>query len=195
MKNLEYFKDKIFDLLNEENTMDIRDIETNDQENTFQIFFEDGSAFQIECHQISQKEQHTKNEIHITEEEKKNCQKVAEVFAEIYEYCDIVVVDIGKYGFAILQYIRIQDGFEQTAIYTDSKHLFHDLWREWLNIQLMDLSRGTPLQDMDLEDIFKCISKDKQYELLNKQLYFAEKTGIENIIQKSKRCLKFKTIL
>ena len=38
MKNLEYFKDKIFDLLNEENTMDIRDIETNDKENTFQIF-------------------------------------------------------------------------------------------------------------------------------------------------------------
>ena len=93
-----------------------------------------------------------------------------------------------------MQYIRIQDGFEQTTIYTNSKHLFHDLWREWLNIQLMDLSRGTPLQDMDLEDIFKCISKDKQYELLNKQLYFAEKTGIENIIQKSKKCLKFRTI-
>ena len=78
MINLEYFKDKIFDLLNEENTMDIQDIETNDKENTFQIFFEDGSAFEIEC--------------------------------------------------------------------------------------------------------------------LNKQLYFAEKTGIENIIQKSKKCLKFRTI-
>ena len=194
MINLECFKDKIFHLLNEENTMDIRDIETNDKEDTFQIFFEDGSAFEIECHQILQKEQPAKNQIHITEEEKKNCQKVADAFTEIYKYCDIVVVDIGKYGFAVLQYIRIQDGFEQTTIYTNSKHLFHDLWREWLNIQLMDLSRGTPLQDMDLEDIFKCISKDKQYELLNKQLYFAEITGIENIIQKSKRCIKFRMI-
>ena len=90
--------------------------------------------------------------------------------------------------------LSVQEGFGQTAIYTDSKKLFHDLWREWLNIQLMDLSRGTPLQDMDLEDIFQCIPKYKQYELLNKQLYFAEKTGIENIIQKSKRCLKFRTI-
>ncbi len=51
------------------------------------------------------------------------------------------------------------------------------------------------IQDMDLEDIFQCIPKYKQYELLNKQLYFAEKTGIENIIQKSKRCLKFRKIL
>ena len=93
-----------------------------------------------------------------------------------------------------MQYLSVQEGFGQTAIYTDSKKLFHDLWREWLNIQLMDLSRGTPLQDMDLEDIFQCIPKYKQYELLNKQLYFAEKTGIENIIQKSKRCLKFRTI-
>ena len=56
MINLECFKDKIFHLLNEENTMDIRDIETNDKEDTFQIFFEDGSAFEIECHQILQKE-------------------------------------------------------------------------------------------------------------------------------------------
>ena len=68
----------------------------------------------------------------LTEEEKKNYQKVADAFTEIYKYCDIVVVDIGKYGFAVLQYIRIQDGFEQTTIYTNSKHLFHDLWREWL---------------------------------------------------------------
>jgi len=96
----------------------------------------------------------------------------------------MVVVDIGKYGFAVLQYLSIKNGFEQITVYTDSKHLFHDLWREWLIIQLMDLSRGTPLQDMDLEDIFQCIPKHKQYELLNKQLYFAEKTGIENIIQK-----------
>jgi len=194
MKNLEYFKNKIFNLLNEENTMDIQDIETNDQENTFQIFFEDGSAFEIECHKISQKERHTKNGIHITEEEKQNCQKVADAFTEIYEYCDIVVVDIGKYGFVVLQYLNSHDGFAQTAIYTKSKDLFHDLWRKWLNIQLVNLSRGTPLQDMDLEDIFQCIPKYKQYELLNKQLYFAEKTGIENIIQKSKRCLKFRTI-
>ena len=60
---------------------------------------------------------------------------------------------------------------------------------------LLNEENTMDIQDMDLEDIFQCIPKDKQYELLNKQLYFAEKTGIENIIQKSKRCLKFKTIL
>jgi hypothetical protein len=35
MINLECFKDKIFDLLNEEDIMNIRDIEINNQENTF----------------------------------------------------------------------------------------------------------------------------------------------------------------
>ena len=53
---------------------------------------------------------------YILQKKKKNCQKVADAFTEIYEYCDIVVVDIGKYGFVILQYIRIQYGFEQTTI-------------------------------------------------------------------------------
>ena len=60
---------------------------------------------------------------------------------------------------------------------------------------LLNEENTMDIQDMDLEDIFQCIPKYKQYELLNKQLYFAEKTGIENIIQKSKRCLKFRKIL
>ena len=59
---------------------------------------------------------------------------------------------------------------------------------------LLNEENTMDIQDMDLEDIFQCIPKYKQYEILNKQLYFAEKTGIENIIQKSKKCLKFRTI-
>jgi len=45
-----------------------------------------------------------------------------------------------------------------------------------------------------LQEFFTASVKSAAYEILNKQLYFAEKTGIENIIQKSKRCLKFRTI-
>lgn len=46
---LDYFKDKIFELLNETDEMKIRDIETNDRENKFRIELYDGSAFEVEC--------------------------------------------------------------------------------------------------------------------------------------------------
>ena len=35
---------------------------------------------------------------------------------------------------------------------------------------------------MDFKDIFKCLSKEKQKELLDKRRYFTEKTGIENLL-------------
>ena len=52
MINLECFKDKIFHLLNEENTMDIRDIETNDKQGIFKVFLQDGDMFEVECRQV-----------------------------------------------------------------------------------------------------------------------------------------------
>lgn len=54
---LNYFKDKIFDVLNENNMeMEISDIETHEQENAFTFFMADGSTFEIECRQIPNKE-------------------------------------------------------------------------------------------------------------------------------------------
>lgn len=43
-------------------------------------------------------------QIYITEEEREKCQKVVDVFAELYEMENIVVLDAGRYGFVeILQ--------------------------------------------------------------------------------------------
>ncbi len=50
--DLNYFKDKIFDLLNDTNTMFISDIDTNDKENTFKILLQDGNLFEVECRQV-----------------------------------------------------------------------------------------------------------------------------------------------
>ena len=50
--SLNDFKDKLFDLLNEADNMEIKDIEANDKENTFRIFLEDGHLFELECRQI-----------------------------------------------------------------------------------------------------------------------------------------------
>lgn len=37
--------------------------------------------------------------IYITEEERAKRQKVADAFAELYDMADIVVADVGRYGF------------------------------------------------------------------------------------------------
>lgn len=51
--DLNYFKDKIFELINETNSIDINDIDTDDRNNTFTVSLHDGSAFELECRQIS----------------------------------------------------------------------------------------------------------------------------------------------
>lgn len=51
-KKLEYFKDKLFDLLNNSDDMGIKDIETNDKKNTFTVFLQDGDLFEVECRQV-----------------------------------------------------------------------------------------------------------------------------------------------
>lgn len=49
---LDYFKDKIFELLNDTEDMNIRDIETNDKENLFTVLLQNGSIFELEFRQM-----------------------------------------------------------------------------------------------------------------------------------------------
>ena len=82
--------------------------------------------------------------VYITEEERTRCQKVADVFAELYEMADIVVVDVVRYGFVMLKHYKPPHGFEDTITFTDSVALFEGLWEEWLNtkLYLMDSDVG-----------------------------------------------------
>lgn len=123
-----------------------------------------------------------KEQTYITDEETINCQKVADVFAELYENEDLLVLNAGKYGFVKLQYYNVQFGFDNAYIFVDSRSLFNDLWREWLYTQLLNLASGTPMEDMDYGDIFRCLPKEKQKELFDMKICFAERTGIENLL-------------
>lgn len=51
-KKLNYLKDKIFDLLNDADEIEIKDIETNDKKGIFKVFLQDGNMFEIECRQV-----------------------------------------------------------------------------------------------------------------------------------------------
>lgn len=103
---------------------------------------------------------------------------MADAFAELEDE-DIVVVDVGRYGFVKLQYYMPPRGFENDYTFTDSRELFEDLWQEWLNMQLYWLAEGTPILEEGYDEVFKSLSKDKQNELMERKQHFAKTAGIE----------------
>ena len=116
---------------------------------------------------------------YISRDEQEKCKKVADAFAELYEIENIVVLDVGRYGFVKLQYYTEPSGFEDVITFTDSKNMFEDLWEEWLNTKLYSLAKGTPLLDRGYEGIYKSLSKEKQKEFQDKKAYFAKMAEME----------------
>ena len=116
--------------------------------------------------------------IYITEEERAKCQRVADAFAELYDMADIVVADVGRYGFVVLKYYIPPHGFEDAITFTDSVALFEGLWEEWLNTKLYLLAKGTPMLEKGYKGIFESLSKGKQSELIVRKANFAKVAGI-----------------
>jgi len=116
--------------------------------------------------------------IYITEEEQKKCRRVADAFAEL-EDVDIVVVDVGRYGFVKLQYYTPPTGFENDYTFTDSRELFEDLWEEWLHTQIIIFAQEMGISNIVYDDVFKRLPEEKQKELMGRKQAFAEATGIE----------------
>ena len=50
--DLNYFKDQLFDLLNESDAMDISDIITDDRHDLFPVSTSDGSQFELLCRKL-----------------------------------------------------------------------------------------------------------------------------------------------
>lgn len=51
---LDYFKDKLFDLLNESDELDIAELSTVDRINLFTVTMADGSTFELVCRNAPQ---------------------------------------------------------------------------------------------------------------------------------------------
>ena len=92
---------------------------------------------------------------------------------------EISVVDAGRYGFVKLTYYKFPYGFDDAISFTDSLELFRDLWDEWIEAQLLKITKNTPMAEMDYEEMFKCLSKDMQDKLMAKREYFAEKAELQ----------------
>lgn len=119
-----------------------------------------------------------RREEYITAEEKKRCRKVADAFLEFYDMTDTIVVDAGRYGFVKLQYYKRSDGFDSMVTYTDSKEMFDDLWQDWFANRLLMLVKGTVLEELEYEEIFRCLPEEKQEEIMKKRCYFKNKSDL-----------------
>ena len=117
--------------------------------------------------------------IYITKEEQEKCRKVADAFAELYEFENILVIDAGRYGFVKLQYYKPPQGFEDAITFTYSRSLFDNLWQEWLDTKLYLMAKGTSKEgNMVYDEVFKSLPEEKQKELTDKKLDFAKMAGI-----------------
>lgn len=125
----------------------------------------------------AQHNQTEKNRVHISEDERLICRRVADAFAEMYSL-DLMVLDAGQYGFVKLQYYQHPFSFDDTCIFTSGRDLFDDLWGEWYSMRLLDLTEGTPLADLDYQDMFRCLPENQQKEILGKREYFLNLAGI-----------------
>lgn len=126
-----------------------------------------------------QEKQPDRKKVYISNEEHEKCRKVVNAFAEELDDIEISVVDAGRYGFVKLTYYKFPYGFDDAISFTDSLELFLDLWDEWIEAQLLKITKNTPMAEMDYEEMFKCLSKDTQDKLMAKREYFAEKAELQ----------------
>lgn len=121
-----------------------------------------------------------RKQFYITEEEREKCRKVIDAFAELYEIEDedILLIDVGRYGFVKLQCYTPSYGFEELDTYTDSNSLFEGLWDEWFNLNVFLLAKEMQLDDILYEELFDNLPKEKQLELIGRKADFAKQAGI-----------------
>ncbi len=74
---------------------------------------------------------------------------------------NIVVLDVGRYGFVKLQYYKPPQGFEDAVTFTDSVALLEDLREEWLNTKLYLLAKGTPILEKGYKGMFGSLTEEK----------------------------------
>lgn len=164
---------------NEKETLQFAVTSTSKADIEGKLQFLEEQIVQMEKEWQGHKEEKAKQKrVYISDEEREKCKKVVDAYAEELDDIDIMVVEAGRYGFVKLIYYKFPYGFDDAIAYTDSLELFLDLWDEWFESQLLRLTKNTPMTEMDYEDIFKCLPKDKQEELIAKREYFAEKAEI-----------------
>jgi len=117
-------------------------------------------------------------QVYITDEERKKCKKVADVYSKELETDDIVLLSVERYGYVMLQYNPITIEIDAAIAFTDSKDMFEYLWEQWFISHLIKLSEELDMEEIEYKDIFKFLPYEMQNKILQKKQYFAEKAEI-----------------
>lgn len=105
---------------------------------------------------------------YITEEQRTKCQKVSDDFVELYELTDVMVADAGRFGFVRRQWFKKDERFDSVVIFSVSFELFEELWQIWYEYQVLTPALGTPIAELDYDEIFNTFTKDRQEEIPQK---------------------------
>ena len=85
--------------------------------------------------------------------------------------------DAGRFGFVRLQWFDEGEGFDSAEVFSDSAELFEELWRIWYEYEILTPVLGTPLAELDYDEIFERLPEEKKKELMEKRDYFVKKSG------------------
>lgn len=116
-----------------------------------------------------------KYEFDFTEEERAKCHKVMDAFSEYFEEMeDTTIADVGRFG---IIWLRWFDGsqFDSQELYTDSKELFDALWEAWKEHHLLTPILGTPLAELEYEEMYMRLTPDEKKIYEQKRQYFWDK--------------------
>ncbi|MCM1345318.1 MAG: hypothetical protein NC246_15965 [Muribaculaceae bacterium] len=117
-------------------------------------------------------------ETYISKEEREKCRRVMDAFSGKFEDEDLLVFDGGRYGFVKVQYFKLPMGFDSVFTFFKGEDLFNDLWEDWYNSRLLEYAMGTPMVEMDYDQIFRCMPKEKQEALMQKKAGLRKAAGL-----------------
>lgn len=121
-----------------------------------------------------------KQQMNVTNSETEKCKRVVQAFDELFNRTNIVVLDTGQYGFALLKYNDFNE-FYSIKTYINSNDFFDALWQEWLKEELIELCANTPLIDLDYEDMFHGLPIRQQKILLEAKERFLFESNNKNV--------------
>lgn len=117
-----------------------------------------------------------KNNSYITDAEHEKCRKIADIFSMLQED-DIILLDVGIYGFVVLFHHTSAHGFQAVKTFTNSYKMFKFLRDQLFDSQLIRLAHEMNLDGFDYIDIFKMLSDEKKNELKTQMKYFKKIAG------------------
>ena len=114
-------------------------------------------------------------ELTFTEEERAKCLKVVDAFQEYFEDLgDTIVADCGKFGMMWFRWYKDGD-FGAQELHDNANELFDALWTAWLEHQLLTPVLGTPVAELEYEELYDILHPEMKKMYAEKKQYFWDK--------------------